>query len=343
MQPRLRIRPLHVPSQVPPASDIALIKPFQSTTDFVKVTPKLRVLKKKKTATSASAPQLTLSAWGSKQTMARQPEQQRVGITIQELFRRQLRRQSGKPNAVSDEADIIYSETSRTRPSVCVNSNAVAAPLPSSAAPVDRTRYITDTAHCVLSGQYDLRGCPWVFPSSPFKGIMPGVASANLNSTDVQHCVLRPTLFIWAPEKLHPGYRLPCPLCGNGTSQVAWERSRVAHSLTSQYMYLCAQHQCNQCSASTAGAKRKRVRMRFSADRADVMAHIQPRMKHQWPFGIGQGGRKKMFEVSMLDFVRAMATRASWPAMADTINEMKYATWARQVAEPYVSGTKLYF
>ena len=37
-----------------------------------------------------------------------------------------------------------------------------------------------------------------------------------------------------------------------------------------------------------------------------------------------------LFDVEVLDHVRSMATRTSWSALADGINEMKRADWARR-------------
>ena len=119
-----------------------------------------------------------------------------------------------------------------------------------------------------------------------------------------------------------------------------WARPRPAHGLASQYVYVCARHQCCRCSASIAGAKKRVRKLRFLADHADAMAQVPACMKHYWHFSHAGTTGQKMCEASVVDFIRAMATRTSWNAIADVINEMKDAAWARQVAKPYVGHAR---
>jgi hypothetical protein len=48
-----------------------------------------------------------------------------------------------------------------------------------------------------------------------------------------------------------------------------------------------------------------------------------------------------MCEPPVRDLVRAMATRASWSAIADAVNEMKRTQWARSITEPYVGDAEI--
>ena len=111
----------------------------------------------------------------------------------------------------------------------------------------------------IACGSRNLRGSPWVHPPDPFDAgeamQRQGTSRVAISSAHVLNCVLRPTIFFWAPEKLCPGWRLPCPDCAHPTSFSAWAPPRVVHSLTGIYMYMCSLHACSRCSASDTNTR----------------------------------------------------------------------------------------
>ena len=114
------------------------------------------------------------------------------------------------------------------------------------------------------------------------------------------------------------------------TSYSEYHRPRIVHTLTSHYMYVCAKHQCNQCPGASRGPiPAQRQRQKLSADQPRVLACVPAGMRKSWNIvTIGQ----TLFDVEVLDHVRAMATKTSWSALADGINEMKNLSWLRHVA-----------
>ena len=69
--------------------------------------------------------------------------------------------------------------------------------------------YATQIAQEVMAGRRDLHGSPWVLPSDVGRG---AVAAPAVDA------ILRPRVFIWVPERLAPGWQLPCPTCTRRTS-----------------------------------------------------------------------------------------------------------------------------
>ena len=182
--------------------------------------------------------------------------------------------------------------------------------------------YAADIAKQVLSGRRDLRGCPWVLPDD-CQVKAPSALQA------ISDAALLPRVFIWAPEKLQPGWRLQCPTCMRPTSYSECHAPRIVHTLTNHYMYVCTKHLCYQCPGAARGPKPvHRQRLKLSADQPKVLARMPVGLKQSWNIvSIGQ----TLFDVEVLDHVRAMATRTSWSALADGINEMNTMSWVRSV------------
>ena len=175
--------------------------------------------------------------------------------------------------------------------------------------------YAEQIAEDVTAGRHDLRGSPWVLPAELLR-----VASEGA----MAEVALRPRIFMWAPEKLLRGWRLPCPTCKRATSPSEFSTPRVVHTLTDHYLYVSTKHICYHC-----GSRREMLRpkVKINADRPEVLACVPTslrRMRH-----IVEAGRT-LFDVEVLDHVRSMATRTSWYALADNINEVKCTSWARR-------------
>ena len=162
-----------------------------------------------------------------------------------------------------------------------------------------------------MAGRRNLSGNPWVLPTAVhgrFDGGSP-----------------HPLVFVWAPEKLLANFRLPCPTCARTTSFSELHAPRIVHTLSSHYLYVCTKHLCYYCSGPNSSSKRPRTKI--SADQPAVMACIPSRLEQYWH--IATAGIT-LFDVEVLDHVRSMATRTSWSALADGINEMKCADWTRR-------------
>ena len=181
--------------------------------------------------------------------------------------------------------------------------------------------YATKIAEDVMAGRRDLCGNPWVLPN---------LVSGEAEEGPLAVTTPRPRVFIWAPEKLLKEWRLKCPTCMRATSPSELTSPRVVHTLTDYYLYVSTKHQCYSCAGTDRG-----LRPKITADQPQALACVPAslrRMRH-----IVSAGRI-LFDIEVLDHVRSMATRTSWPALADNINEMKYTSWARRFL-----GTKLTF
>ena len=210
----MRLRP-RVPSSLPHAQwamprarDIVLVKPRMW------VRSPLRCSKSAERA-GARRPRQTPKQNATKQARA----QSGKCLTLTALFRQQRQQQHQQQRASN------ISETDRALQAVPVRSDAGAtASSHGFASPqgFDCFGYAESIAKEVASGARDLQGCPWIHPPSPSEAMD----------------VMKPSVFIWAPEKLRSGYRLPCPICGAATAQMEWARPRVAHGLASQCMYV---------------------------------------------------------------------------------------------------------
>ena len=100
--------------------------------------------------------------------------------------------------------------------------------------------------------------------------------------------------------------------------------------------YVVTRHVCTNCSSTSRarGARaRNRQRKEIAADAREVRQSLPEYIGSMWCF-IDTG--RTMRDASVMDFVRAMATKASWAAIADAINESKLTRWARDVTLRYL-------
>jgi len=162
-----------------------------------------------------------------------------------------------------------------------------------------------------------LQGDPWVRPSLPLCRMQYGPASPSARHGHFQHWI-----FAWSPEHLFPGFKMTCPSCKCAVGSSEWVRPRILHGLTQISYYLTCRYYCVDCGASNskASASKKKPRKVFMADAQDVLAQL--------PMGLAAvhnliDSGKIICEVSVLDFVRSMATRTSWRGIAEALNELK--------------------
>ena len=305
---------------IPRAAEITkMIRRFPSK-QFKKTAPRAATTKRAAKPMVARASQVS----GGAESCQRRSSTPR--FTIMECFRRQQ-----AAGSLSDEAPQpleslgarASTSTSAQPPSapdggglqrVGTSSNAGGQPDAVGAA---AAWYAGEIGKEVMSGRRDLRGSPWVLPDD--------VGGEGL--TGEVDAAYRPRVFVWAPEKLLPGWRLPCPICLQHTFPAECHAPRVVHTLTDHYMYVCTKHVCSKC-LSSRGELAQRPRMKVSADRPEVLASVPASVRKFW--NIVTTGRT-LFDVEVLDHVRAMSTRTSWAAVADGINETKSLGWARFV------------
>ena len=168
-----------------------------------------------------------------------------------------------------------------------------------------------------MAGRRDLGGTPWVLPHA---------VCGESDEMSLKDVAPLPRVLVWAPEKLLKGWRLPCPTCARNTSPAEFHAPRVVHTLNSHYLYVTTKHVCYHCSGSGRGLAPTQ-RTKISADRPTALACVPASLRQYWHI-VTTG--KALFDVEVLDHVRSMATRTSWSALADGINEMKCADWERR-------------
>ena len=316
--PRRRFDP--TPLQRSPTAGAA---PVPRAKDIVLIQRRLRIREPSTSQKLSTKTHTVLPKQKPKQTIAKQTRTQSASLTIKTLFQRQLS-VNGSASAEPDGSQITSVSDETTTPS-CMGHAA------ENLVEFDSFKYASDMAREVASGTRSLGGDPCIYPSSPFEAMeliqRRKPSGTTLNHAEVMSCVLKPKVFVWHPEMICPTWRLPCPDCMKPTSFSAWATPRIVHSLTESYVYICTIHACSQCSAS-------RARQRFRADRPDILARAPPAVTIHWKF-VNTG--KTLCEAPVRDYVRAMATRTSWNAIADGLNEMKRTKWTRSVSTPYVN------
>ena len=188
----------HAPRAVPRAQDIVLAKS--------------RMWIRSPLACKGTRAATRRSRQTPRQTATKQARAQRNNChTLTALFKQQQQQRQQQKQCASgiSEVDRAPQEMPvRSEADSIASCNGVARPQG-----FDGLKYADSIAKEVASGARDLQGCPWIHPPSPSEAM----------------AVMKPSVFIWAPEELQSGYRLPCPSCGAATAQVEWARPRPAH------------------------------------------------------------------------------------------------------------------
>ena len=118
----------------------------------------------------------------------------------------------------------------------------------------DVDQYICGVQRDVDSGRVGLNGRPWICPPNPFNCALVineqrrRSGEPLVDALEALNLVLRPTLFLWSPEKLQPGLIMRCPCCHSPASSVRWWRPRNLHALAASYVYVTVQYTCKSCS-----------------------------------------------------------------------------------------------
>ena len=169
----------------------------------------------------------------------------------------------------------------------------------------------------LASGALCLEGDPWVKPRMQEQSSAKEQATSTVSETSFQH-----SIFVWSPEHLLPGFKMACPTCRVATDNSEWTRPRVLHGLTQINFYLTRKYSCFNCGTgkSKAAGARHKPRKTFVADAPDVL--------EQLPLSLAAlhnlvDSGKIICEPTVLDFIRALATKTSWSGIAEALNELK--------------------
>ena len=155
-----------------------------------------------------------------------------------------------------------------------------------------------------------------------------------LDAGELLNLCTRPSIFVWDPMALHHGLSISCPKCGLPASRSNWCSSRPIQRLHGNSVYITRRYGCYACG-KTPGQKKPSTRAmkRFLADAPEVLASLPSAVRSQWQF---TNTGRSLCDAPMIDLIRAMATKTSWSAIANAINDMTSAAWVREVQMPYV-------
>ena len=211
-------------------------------------------------------------------------------------------------------------------------------------------QYIDDVTKQIDAGVINIKGNPWVAPVHSF------VAACELNAqrahsqralmdaTEALNLALRPMVFVWAPEKIFPGLCVKCPACNQAVKSSRWWRHKMLHGIQKQHLYVSVEYTCYGCVLSARPdrhaeeqtaptAKRRKKQKTFLADSQDALNLLPPHVAATWQF-VDTG--RVLCEVGVVDIIRALATKTSWAAISDMLNEMKSTHWVANVIQEFL-------
>ena len=199
---------------------------------------------------------------------------------------------------------------------------------------VDIDLYIEQIKLNISRKNIDFGDTPWVRPANPFTEaeVINAKRVANgerqINACEALNLVLRPLIFVWAPDALFPKVHILCPECSTPMDDARWWRARLLHGVDSEHVYITKKYRCCKCLSKTSRSRRT-----FMADSREILSSLPEHVKSQWDF-IDTG--RIICDAPLLDLIRAMGIRASWSSIADTINEIKETSWTKKVTLRYL-------
>ena len=167
------------------------------------------------------------------------------------------------------------------------NSHATGASLREPSSRIEDTNFfIAKLQNDIDAGRFDLKGNPWVIPGNFLQEAFvineqrQRAGEKLIDSNEALHLTLRPSVFVWSPEKLSPGLRIHCPFCNQPVSVKQWRPPRTLHSLSGQCMYITMKYTCSDCQhvqkctedlvpELSAGKKSQRQKKTFMADKPE--------------------------------------------------------------------------
>ena len=212
-------------------------------------------------------------------------------------------------------------------------------------------KYIAIVKQKIDVGELALKLDPIVKPVQPIvemamaghSGNSEGIIAPTVNEIAIAASL--PTVFAWVPEKIFSTFDLKCPACESKVTSARWARDKLLHGLATQMVYITKEYTCHRCvvqpplqhaatSLNDEVSCGKRKRKQFQADTPETLRTFPPYVRELWKF-VNSG--RILCDMGVIDFVRAAATRTSWSAIADMINELKGEAWARDVGTTFAS------
>ena len=209
-------------------------------------------------------------------------------------------------------------------------------PTKSSAQPVmSPEKYVQDVMTKIAAGAITPDGKNWIMPPSPFQKALDinnarsAAGEKPIDAEEALALVLWPPIFAWAPEFSVPSLQIRCPTCTAMASHSRWWRPRVLHGLSNHAVYICREHTCSKCTAGAQAGKKKT----FLGDSPDALASLPQHVASSWDL-VNTG--RKLCDAGVVALVRAMATKTSWCAAADILNELKTTWWVKHTTLQYL-------
>lgn len=225
------------------------------------------------------------------------------------------------------------------------------------AAPVPTMEcYLKSIMEAIDVGNISLEGQPLIRPPAPAtlaKTIDKHRRSSQesrLSEEDLALLVLRPDVFVWIPHRIVPGLEIQCINCGGQVTSTEWSQVKIAHGLSKRTAYITKKYICYKCGsdrrsrlnatlADSFSPHRPRKQRKMQADSNALLESLPMRVRLFWPwYNTGQ----TLCHMEVVDFVRSLATRTSWSAIAQAINEMKENSWQRSVTDAYANLCEQY-
>ena len=155
-----------------------------------------------------------------------------------------------------------------------------------------------------------------------------------LDAGELLKLCTRPSIFVWDPMASSHGLSISCPKCGLPASRSNWCSSRPIQRLQGNSVYITRRYGCYACGKPPGQKKPStRAMKRFLADAPEVLASLPSAVRSQWQF---TNTGRSLCDAPVIDLIRSMATKTSWSAIANAINDMTSAAWVRDVQMPYV-------
>ena len=198
----------------------------------------------------------------------------------------------------------------------------------------DAASYVQRLQDDISNGRLLLNGSPWVVPEDAFQAASRSnerrsAARGNVITPDeALNLILRPTVFVWAPQKLVPELSLRCPHCARPTTKVRWCRARVLHRIDGQCVYVATRHTCQKCVANP-----RHHDASFQSDAPDVIANLPESLQQLWGF-VDTG--RTLIDAELANFCYGMSIRSSWATVASIVHEMKTTRWMRAATVRYL-------
>ena len=200
-------------------------------------------------------------------------------------------------------------------------------------------KYVIELTRAIDTGRIALAGSPWVSPSSPQhhadaqNKARRAQGESELSPEEIYAIVARPSVFAWAPDRLCSAATIKCPLCRQEIKEMRWHEPRLLHGVSHLSSYVTREYICTRCKPVGGQHRRRQGRKKFLADTPAFLRSLPEHVQSLWTLhNTGQ----ILCDASVVDLVRAMATKSSWSAIAECINEMRQTAWVRSVSLPYL-------